>query len=44
VDESQGAQQPIDELEERLRDGGFAVLTVDEKAEPLELQGVSRRS
>ena len=42
--EKQVAQQRIDELQERLRSGGFAMLSVEEKSELLELQGMPPRS
>ena len=41
--EKQVAQQRIDELQERLRGGGFAALSADEKNELLELQGLKPR-
>jgi DNA primase len=42
--EKQVAQQRIDELQETLRNSGFAALSVDEKNELLELQGLRPRS
>jgi DNA primase len=41
--EKQVAQQRIDELQERLRNSGFAALSADEKNELLELQGLRPR-
>jgi DNA primase len=41
--EKQVAQQRIDELQETLRNSGFAALSVDEKNELLELQGLRPR-
>jgi len=41
--QKQVAQQRIDELQETLRNSGFAALSVDEKNELLELQGLRPR-
>jgi DNA primase len=42
--EKQTLQQRIDELQEKVRSGGFSALSTDEKSELLQLQGVPVRS